>query len=238
MTQSGQLLVLKGITKRYLPDEVPVLSGVDLTIAAGDRVAISGPSGSGKTTLLHIMGGLVTPDAGDVCIDGDRTPQGAEWDALRARAIGYAFQDAWLWPGLTASDNVELAMVGTETRRTARRERAEELLGGLGIAHRAHTQAAKLSGGERQRVALARALANHPRLLLADEPTGNLDADNTRQVIALIHEIAARDNTAVVIATHDTDVAATCRRHLAVAGGHVTEQATNRSSLRTSESGR
>jgi lipoprotein-releasing system ATP-binding protein len=204
------ILSLQGIRKSYGRGGPELLKAVDLAVALGQSLAIMGPSGSGKSTLLHIMGGLVRPDAGRVAIEGTERSRPAEWDAVRARVIGHVFQESWLLPALTAAENVEIPMIGVERSKDARRRRVAKLLEIFSIADRSGIRAAQLSGGERQRVAFARALANRPRIVLADEPTGNLDARNTAMMVDLVRDLCREEATAVVVATHDPKVAGSC----------------------------
>jgi putative ABC transport system ATP-binding protein len=205
-------LRVTGLRKSY--DATGVLvDGLDLAVAPGESVAITGPSGSGKSTVLHMLGGLVAADAGRIEIGGVERTKG-NWDDVRAKLLGYVFQEAWLLPSLTVAENIEIPMIGVEPSARNRRKRVDELLEALSMTAYARRRSAVLSGGERQRVALARALANKPKLLLADEPTGNLDAANTELVKKLLLDLCRENSTAVVVATHDLDVAASCSRHL------------------------
>jgi ABC-type lipoprotein export system ATPase subunit len=203
---------------------VHALRNVDLLIRRGDWLAIVGPSGSGKSTLLNILGCLDRPTTGAYLIDGIDAGglSDDERAALRAQRIGFVFQTFHLLGHRTALENVMLADVYAGGERTDRRARAERSLEQVGMAHRRDFMPTKLSGGEQQRVAIARALLGSPRLLLCDEPTGNLDTVNTDSVLALFDDLALGGLTLVVI-THDEDVAAHARRVVRIVDGHLTE---------------
>jgi putative ABC transport system ATP-binding protein len=201
---------------------VHALRGVSLEVDAGEYVAVAGPSGSGKSTLLQLMGGIDTPSSGTVEILGTRldTLSDRELTRLRLTRLGFVFQRFHLLPVLTAQENVELPMAEAGLRGSARRARALELLGYVGLAHRAGHRATQLSGGEMQRVAIARALANDPAVLLADEPTGELDAETGEEILALFSRLN-RDGTALVVVTHDERLAAQARRIIHMLDGRV-----------------
>jgi ABC-type lipoprotein export system ATPase subunit len=214
-----------GLGRTYGSDPpVHALRGVDLTIYRSDWVAIVGPSGSGKSTLLNVLGCLDRPTAGTYRIDGIDASQlnDEERAAVRARSIGFVFQTFHLLGHRTAIENVMLADIYAAGDRTTRRERAAASLARVGMGHREDFMPTKLSGGEQQRVAIARALLASPRLLLCDEPTGNLDTVNTESVLSLFDALASEGLTLVVI-THDEDVASRARRVVRIVDGRLTE---------------
>jgi putative ABC transport system ATP-binding protein len=202
---------------------VPALRGVSLTIPAGDYLAILGPSGSGKSTLMHLLGGLDRPTGGTLRIAGrDVTKLGAtELARLRNETIGFVFQSFHLLPRTTAVDNVALPLVYAGVRAGERRRRAEEMLRRVGLGHRLKHRPNQLSGGEQQRVAIARALVTGPSLLLADEPTGNLDSATGAEVLGLLEALNRESGVAVVLVTHDQDVAARAARQIRMRDGLV-----------------
>jgi putative ABC transport system ATP-binding protein len=203
---------------------VRAVDGVDLVVEQGEAVSIMGPSGCGKSTLLHLLGGLERPDAGSLTL-GDRRVDGlseASWARLRRRTIGFVFQAFHLVDELTAVENVELPALLIGTSRRAARRRATELLERLGVADRAGHLPDRLSGGQMQRVALARALINEPLLVLADEPTGNLDSHTTSEILRLFAELRDSGQTLLLV-THDPRVAATAERLLTMRDGSIVE---------------
>ena len=203
---------------------VPALRGVSLTVESGDYVAIVGASGSGKSTLMHLLGGLDRPTGGNLLIGGrDVAGLGpGELARLRNEVIGFVFQSFHLLPRTTARDNVALPLVYRGAGRRERRERATALLERVGLAHRAGHRPNQLSGGEQQRVAIARALVTGPSVLLADEPTGNLDTATGAAVLALLETLHA-DGVAVVLVTHDREVAARARRRITMRDGRIVD---------------
>jgi ABC-type lipoprotein export system ATPase subunit len=216
---------LRSVGRTYGSDPpVHALRGVDLTIHAGDWLAIVGPSGSGKSTLLNVLGCLDRPTAGTYLIDGIDAGSLSEDEraSLRAQSIGFVFQTFHLLGHRTALENVMLADVYAAGDRTDREARAQAALEKVGMGHRRDFLPTKMSGGEQQRVAIARALLGSPRLLLCDEPTGNLDTVNTDSVLALFDTLAGEGLTFVVI-THDEDVAAHARRAVRIVDGQLTE---------------
>jgi putative ABC transport system ATP-binding protein len=210
-------------------EAVHAVRGVSLDIAEGDYVAIVGPSGCGKSTLLNLLGAIDRPTTGTVTIRGVEVGALRDADATRFRLlnIGFVFQRFYLMPTLTARENVELPMAEAKVTPPARRARASELLAYVGLAERERHRPAQLSGGEQQRVAIARALANRPALLLADEPTGELDAATGAEMIALFHRLNG-DGTTLVVVTHDEDLAAAARRVVHMRDGCVVSNESRR----------
>jgi putative ABC transport system ATP-binding protein len=217
------VLSLHGVTKEY-PTTPPVraLRGVDLVIRAGELVGIVGPSGSGKSTLLHIMGTLDRPTAGEVTVAGHAvsTLADKQMSALRSRHIGFVFQQFHLLSGYTALDNVADGLLYTGMSLAERRDLALQELQRVGLSHRLNHVATKLSGGERQRVAVARALVGSPSIVLADEPTGNLDTKNSDAIVELIEEISDSGVTIVVI-THNREIAEAFPRTVGLRDGRI-----------------
>ena len=220
------VIVAQDVEKRYPIDhrEVPAVRGVSLSGGAGEYLAIVGPSGSGKSTLLTLLGGLDQPSAGRVTLLGqDLSALGDRaLTRLRLERVGFVFQRFHLLPVLTAAENIELPMSERGVARLERRQRTSELLAYVGLESRADHRATQLSGGEMQRVAVARALANRPAILLADEPTGELDAGTGREILALFRRLHA-DGVTLVVVTHDDRLAADARRVVRMLDGRVVE---------------
>ena len=203
--------------------EVRALDGVDLRVARGELVAVMGPSGSGKSTLLNVIGALDLPTSGRILINGTDLAQIEDEDAFRSKTVGFVFQLHNLLPTLTARENVEIPMLG-KLSGEARQVRADELLGLVGMADRAGHLPSELSGGERQRVAVARALANDPPLILADEPTGNLDTTAGRELMSLLRQLNQTKGTTFVVVTHDHAVARQTNRVVVMQDGKIVRE--------------
>ncbi len=222
--KGGSLIELQGVTKTYRKGrvEVPALRGVDLCIEEGEHVALVGPSGAGKSTLLYLIGLMEEPTSGSVRLFGEETARltDAERSRLRGRTIGFVFQAFNLVPQLKAWQNVALPLHYQRRPRREQRERALAMLERVGLADRAEHYPSELSGGEEQRVAIARAMVIEPRLILADEPTGNLDRASGRVVLELL-ETAVEGGATLVIVTHDPEVAARAGRVVRVVDGRV-----------------
>jgi putative ABC transport system ATP-binding protein len=196
---------------------------VELTISGGDSVAVVGPSGSGKTTLLQLLGGLDRPSVGSVLFEGEDLARMGDstLSRLRLTTFGFVFQQFNLIPTLTAAQNVEVALAPTRLSTTERRHAVASLLDGVGLGGRADHLPSKLSGGEQQRVAIARALANEPRVLLADEPTGNLDSATGGEIIELLLSLSREDRRTVVVVTHDVEIASRAHRVVRMQDGQL-----------------
>jgi putative ABC transport system ATP-binding protein len=224
--RSRHLIEMSGISRIYDlgPQRIFALNGLDLVIDHGEYVAIMGPSGSGKSTLMNIIGCLDTPTEGRYLLDGVavETMDDDELAAIRNGKIGFVFQTFNLLSRTTALANVELPLVYARTTRQGRRERAEEALRLVGLADRMDHQPNELSGGQRQRVAIARALVNRPSLLLADEPTGNLDSKTGREILDLFRELADGGNS-IILVTHEEEVAREAERVVHIRDGKVVD---------------
>ncbi|QXJ26775.1 ABC transporter ATP-binding protein [Actinomadura graeca] len=221
------MVAVEGLTKVYRSGkvEVPALRGASFTAARGELVAIRGRSGSGKTTLLNLIGGLDVPDSGTVRVDG-RDVGALSEDALlalRRDAVGFVFQSHGLIPVLSAAENVEVPLRLARTAPAERDERVRVLLAMVGLADHAGQRPNELSGGQRQRVAIARALANRPRLVLADEPTGQLDSETAAAIMPLLRAVVASEGVTVLVATHDAALLSEADRVLSLEDGAVTE---------------
>jgi ABC-type lipoprotein export system ATPase subunit len=209
------------LKKSFDDGSVQALRGVSLQILPGEFVAITGKSGSGKTTLLHCMGALDLPTAGALLFRGSSIPDLPDPSRYRAREIGFIFQAFYLLPTFTALENVQIPMFEGTLSRARREERALMLLRSVGMDHRLNHLPGRLSGGERQRVAIARSLANSPSVLLADEPTGNLDSENARLILELLVELHTREKVTLVMVTHDSSIARKAGRIIHMKDGRI-----------------
>ncbi|MER5440230.1 ABC transporter ATP-binding protein [Streptomyces sp. NPDC002790] len=217
---------LTGVTKRYRrgKETVDALAGVDLTIGDGDRLVIQGPTGGGKSTLLQMLGGLDRPTAGSVVLDGVdlATLPEARLTKVRAESIGFVFQSFNLVPTLNALENVETALVPLGLKGAERRERSAQALESVGLGERLRHLPAELSGGQQQRVAIARALVKNPKVLLADEPTGNLDESMRDEIMDVLEERWKEHGPTFVMVTHDSSIARKAPRLVTISKGRVT----------------
>ncbi len=218
---SSPILEARGLVKSYDDGHVAALRGVDVSIDAGEYVTVSGPSGSGKSTLLHMLGGLDSPSEGQVLFRGSPLGSGVNLDTFRSRQVGFIFQAFHLLPTLRAVENVQVAMLALSGRANHRVERATALLEEMGLKDRMNHYPNELSAGERQRVAIARALANDPAILLADEPTGNLDSVNTGHIMEILRGIREQRGMTLVIVTHENEIAESAPRHIRIRDGKI-----------------
>ena len=221
-TSPGEVLYeASGLTKEFDDGRVAALRGVDLSIRHGEFVSIVGPSGCGKTTLLNMLGLLDRPSAGKLCFRGRDLTEIADAAAYRAKEIGFIFQSFHLLPNFTIEENVQMPMFGLPGTPRERRARAVELLEAVGLGHRLDHLPVKLSGGERQRAAIARSLANRPAILLADEPTGNLDSKNSAHVMDILLRLREEQRVTLVMVTHDQELARHGTRTVRIKDGQI-----------------
>jgi putative ABC transport system ATP-binding protein len=218
---TSPLLEVRNLCKSYDEGRIEALRGVDLSITAGEYLAISGPSGSGKSTLLQLIGGLDTATSGEVLFQNAALGTAVNLDNYRARQVGFIFQAFYLLPTLTAIENVQVPMLALEIMPANRAQRAESLLRELGLDHRLNQYPNELSAGERQRVAIARALANAPSILLADEPTGNLDSVNSARIMEILTGIQKQRGMTLIIITHENEIARAAPRHVRIRDGRI-----------------
>ena len=227
MTEDGMLVSARDLRRDYVMagEIVHAVRGVSLDVRGGEYAAIVGPSGCGKSTLLNMLGAIDVPSSGTLAIAGQRVNGLSDREAtlFRLRHIGFVFQRFYLMPVLTAIENVELPMAEAGQGKAERRSRARELLTYVGLGQRIHHRPTELSGGEQQRVAIARALANKPEILLADEPTGELDARTGAEVIRLFDQLN-RDGTTIIVVTHDEDLARAARRVVHMRDGLIVDE--------------
>lgn len=215
------LVELDTVGRDFDDGRIVAVAEVSLAIEDDEMVAIVGRSGSGKSTILNMICGLDRPTRGEVRFEGKPVKSPSAWAAVRARRIGIVFQNFALLQSLSARENIEVALLGNLAETRQRRARALELLAHFGLAERAGLLPAEMSGGERQRLAIARALANRPKLLVADEPTGSLDTQTSQSVMTIIGDVHREFGTAVIVVTHDEEVAALCGRRVEISDGRI-----------------
>jgi putative ABC transport system ATP-binding protein len=220
---SEPLVRVQSVSRTYADGDVHALSDVTLCVRRGEYLAIMGPSGSGKSTLLNLLGALDRPTSGEIFFAGQPLSQLADLDRFRARTLGFVFQSFYLLPTLTAVENVQIPMFEGPLPPRQRAEKAAQLLDRVGMSHRARHLPARLSVGERQRVAIARALANDPELLLADEPTGNLDSAAGGAVLDLFDRLHREQGLTLIVITHGAEVAARAERTIWIRDGRLHE---------------
>ena len=216
-----KIVIAENLSRSYEIGRVVAIDNVTLSITRGEFVAIVGPSGSGKSTLLYLLGGLERPSQGRVVLEGKEPGTASEWARLRVKLIGFVFQLYYLLPTLTALENVEIPMLGVVGNARQRSRRAMQLLERVGLAGRASHRPSQLSGGERQRVAIARSLANFPNLILADEPTGNLDSKSSSEIMSLFKDINRTERATIVLVTHDEEIASDASRVIRLLDGRL-----------------
>jgi ABC-type lipoprotein export system ATPase subunit len=214
------------VWKSFDDGAITVLRGVDFEAAEGETIALCGPSGCGKSTLLHLFGGLDTPDSGHVVVNGVEVNRHRNLLRLLRHEIGFVFQLHNLIPDLTLAENCLIPTVAAGTERAVANQRLHQLAERMGLTHRLNQKIQKLSGGERQRTAICRALMNHPKILLADEPTGSLDEQTSGTVFQLLLDVAANDGVTLLMATHDRGLAYRCDRYVEMHDGRIYEPRT------------
>ncbi len=226
---TSALLEVRNLCKSYDDGRIEALRGIDLSIAAGEYVAISGPSGSGKSTLLQLMGGLDTPTSGEVLFHNEVLGAVIDLDTYRAHQVGFIFQSFYLLPTLRAIENVQVPLLAASQNANNRAQRAEALLCEMGMEHRLNQYPNELSVGERQRVAIARALATNPSILLADEPTGNLDSVNSARIMEMLIGIQKERDMTLIVVTHENEIADAAPRHIRLRDGLLDGRGQSRS---------
>jgi putative ABC transport system ATP-binding protein len=218
---TSPLLEVRDLRKSYDEGRIEALRGVDLSIEAGEFLAISGPSGSGKSTLLQLLGGLDTPTSGEVLFRNARLGSAIDLDAYRSKNVGFIFQAFHLMPTLCVLENVQVPMLALSPTPQKRAHRALTLLREMGLEHRLRQYPNELSAGERQRVAIARALANEPEILLADEPTGNLDSVNSARIMEILTGIQKQRGMTLIVVTHENEIAHAAARQIRLRDGRI-----------------
>jgi putative ABC transport system ATP-binding protein len=232
---SPHAIEVASLVKTFDDGRIRALAGLDLTVAQGEFVALTGRSGCGKSTLLHLLAALDSPTSGSMIVNGRNLANLRHLNEYRRNEVGLVFQLHNLLPHLTACQNIEIAMLGTGRRRHDQRDRAMELLGEVGLTDRAGSRPPQLSGGERQRVAIARSLANHPAVMLADEPTGSLDSESVDDVLGVLRQIRRDHGATILMVTHDPLVAAAADRVVTMRDGRVEDRAATTSSVMAGE---
>jgi putative ABC transport system ATP-binding protein len=231
IVQKKDLVVVEDLQMIYRVGkvEVPAIRGVSLSVKGGEFVAVMGPSGCGKSTLLHLLGGLLKPTSGRIFIDGVdlSSVSDAQRTEIRRRKMGFVFQRFNLLPTLTAADNIDLARQIQGNGHMHDHQTAEEVLTLLGIQEKMHHKPSELSGGEQQRVAIARAVVSRPAILLADEPTGNLDSDNSQMVLQMLQDLNLKYKQTIIMITHDSEAASTASRIVEMRDGRILNRVQN-----------
>jgi putative ABC transport system ATP-binding protein len=218
---NSKFITVKNLIKEFDEGMIKALRGVDLEIEKGEFVAIMGPSGCGKSTLLNMIGALDQPDSGEVIVDGKNLVEYKDLSLYRSQKVGFIFQLHNLIPTLTALENVQIPMFNTKIKRKERRIKAQKLLEMVGLKGRDDNLSTKLSGGERQKIAVARALANDPEIIIADEPTGNLDFESSQVILDLLKKIHQETGTTIILVTHDRGVASFAERIIQMRDGRI-----------------
>lgn len=217
----NKIIEIQGLKKSFDNGKIKALNGIDLEIVRGEFISIMGPSGSGKSTLLNMIAALDTPDSGDILVEGKFLNEIEDVASYHARTVGFIFQLHNLLPHLTALENILIPMFEVKAPRGEKIRRAWKLLEEIGLEDRIKSFPPHLSGGERQKVAIARALANNPKIVLADEPTGNIDSKSSRQVLRLLKELQQRNKVTVILVTHDSLVAKAGERIVHISDGKI-----------------